>query len=203
MSFVDSSKIEIKFLAEETAQSDSCFLEHLRLLRKELSLPDALRAACFHEAGHLTYFRLLAANAGYCPDEVKFVGPYVRHYFNRFALKYEFEHAIAATQTPFDKGTFPYTNETLLGLAKGCFAGGVFTAEFAKGSLRGDEDDSGRFHEYYVSAIKRCGVLEKPESQLATEAIAAVAVDLQNADFRKSVESLANQCELDCLSKTD
>lgn len=200
---MDPSKIKIEFLAEKIYQTDPCFLQHLRVLCEELSVPDALKAACFHEVGHLAYFRLLAPTVGYSPNEVTFVGPYVRRYFNAHTLRYEFDRAIAATRTPFDKDNFPYTNETLWGLAKGCFAGGVFTNEFAEGSPRGDEDDRKRFHEYYIGAIKQCGLPEKRESQLEIDAIAAVTADLQNADFRRLAELLADQCELECLSKAD
>ena len=201
---VDLSEIRIDFpAAKPYDKNDPYFLKHLRLLHEKLSVPDAIKAASIHEAGHLTYFRLLGATLNYAPDEFQFVRPHVRYYFNNTTLKYEFDHAIAATQTPFDKDTFPYTEGRLLGLAKACFAGGVYTNEFAKGSSPGDEDDRERFHEYYKCAIKRCGTMAILESQLEKEAIIAVTADLQNAEVRNLARLLANQCDLECLSKTD
>lgn len=135
---IDLSRIRIDFpAAKPYDKNDPCFLKHLRMLFEGLSVPNALKAACIHEAGHLTYFRLLGATLNYAPDEFKFLGPHVRYDFNKTTLRYEFDHAIAATQTPFNKDTFPYSNGTLLGLAKACFAGAVFTNQFAKRVITG------------------------------------------------------------------
>jgi hypothetical protein len=204
MNSIDLSKIRIDFpTAIPYDKSDPCFLEHLRMLLEDLSVPNALRAACVHEAGHLTYFRLLGATLNYPPSEFKFVRPYVSYDLNKNTYKYEFDHAVAATTTPFNKDTFPYTAERLVGLAKACFAGGVVTNEFAKGSSRGDGVDRIRFHGYYKGAIKRCGAPDKQEAQLEAEAIIAVTADLQDSEIRKRVLALADQCELECLSDTD
>lgn len=198
---IDLSKIRIDFPRDKDyAQDDPCFLEHFRLLCEELSAPNAIRAACFHEAGHLIYFRRLGATLNYSPDEFQFIRPNVSYRWNKQTLRCEFSHAIAETRTPFNKENIGYTDETLRGLAKACFAGGVFTDEFARGSARGDGDDHCRFHCYYVSAIKQRGVMQILETQLRDQAIIAIIADLRDAQNRKDALTLADQLELRCFS---
>ena len=204
IAMTDITKIKIDFPnAGAYDEKDPLFIEELKLLVAELSVEGTIRACCVHEIGHLLYFKLLGVTLGFSPDEFQFVFPYVSYGFNRRTLRFEFDHAVAATKTPFNEDTLVYTDETLFGLAKACFAGGVFINEFAKGLSKGDGDDFVRFHRYYVSAIKQRGQMEVLESQLKARAIFAVTDDMQNAKTRESVLLTADQIEHKYLSRMD
>jgi hypothetical protein len=136
----------------------------------------------------------------YSPDEFQFVRPYVLYDFNKATLRYEFSHAVAATRTPFNKDNIAYTDETLLGLAKACFAGGAFTDEFAKGSSRGDGDDRERFHSYYRCAIKQRGQMALLQGILEEQSIIAITADLKNEELRRDALLMADEFERECFS---
>ena len=190
---IDLSKIKIEFPdAGKYSEEDPNFKEELRLLRKELAIPGAIKAACVHEVGHLTYFRLLGKALSILPNEFWIVGPAVTYTLNA-KYQYEFDHRVAATRTPFNKDNLDYTDDTLLMLANACFAGGVFSHELANGALKGDKEDRKRFHLYYDSAIKQKGQPELLESELEAGAIRAVTYDLQNVTARRQVLIDANQ----------
>ena len=175
-------------------QNDPRFLEEVKSLRDELSVPGAIKAACIHEVGHLIYFRLLGESLNIPPNLFCFVGPSVTFEPNKNTAN-PFDHFIAATGTPFGADDLDYTDKTLLNLAKACFAGGVFAQVLTTGSLRGDDDDRRRFHRYYDKAIKQRGQMDVLESQLRLKAIEAVTGDLKNAALKEQALIEANQLE--------
>jgi hypothetical protein len=182
---IDVLKIRVEFPNKgQYNENDPRFLEELRLLREELSVPGTIKAACIHETGHLKHFRLLGRSLQISPDKFWFIGPRVTYGLNR-RYQFEFDHDVAATRTPFDKDSLDLTDETLQLLANACYAGGVYTSELAKGSLTGDTMDIIQFHAYYDSAIKqRGGQPELLESELIDIAIRVVTDELQDANIR-------------------
>jgi hypothetical protein len=182
-------------------QNDQRFVEELKLLEKELSVPGATRAICVHEAGHLIYFRLLGESLNIPPERFCFVGPSIT-YDSSIETDNPFGHFVAATGTPFDETDLDYTDEILLKLSKACFAGGVSTHELEKGSLRGDTSDYVKFHRYYKQAIKQRGQMEILESALTENAIALVTADLQSATIRDQIRSIANYLEAEHFSSS-
>jgi len=193
---IDVSKIRIEFPdAGKYDERDPLFLDELSLLREELSAPDAIRIICIHETGHLTYFREMGKPLNISPDKFRFVRPSVTYGPNK-KQEYQFDHFVSAVETPFRKTDLDYINETLINLARACFAGAVFIDELAKGALNGSLIDRRMFHCYYNQAIRQqLGQLDFLESQLEAQAIAKVTRDLQ--DPANKTAALANAEELE------
>jgi hypothetical protein len=143
---------------------------------------------------------LLGAALNIAPEEFHLVRPSVTYHPKR---KYElqFDHAIAASSVPFDKKRLDLTDEVLLGLAKACFAAGVFVDELAPAAPKGDANDYTKFYCYYREAIIwQRGQPEDSQTILIAKAVAAVTADLQNPAKKSQVLAEADRLEAEILS---
>jgi hypothetical protein len=192
--------MEIRVVVPQNKLSDPRLLDEFRLLCEELATPGEIKKACIHEVGHLFYFRLLGLSLNIASDEFWFVGPTVTCDLNT-KQEFEFDHFIAATRTPFREDELDYTDETLIGLAKACVAGGVFTSyKSPNATLVGDAGDRKKFHRYYNAAIKKRGQMDVLESQLKQRAIDQVTADLLNPMVWEQALVESDQIEVEHFS---
>jgi hypothetical protein len=114
MRIFDPNRVIIDDSVPASLRDSPEYLSRRRAIERSLQVPDRFDRTCTHETGHVIYFR----RAGFTTFE--YLGPKIFHDGRQF------RYWVAYVSPSQLNGNILYTEELLLGLARGAAAGGVF-----------------------------------------------------------------------------